>query len=277
MKERFAHSPLVELVAELRWKDAAGPDAFPGMIPGFPAGMAFPGVTDAFDKQLPELARRMTSIGYGASERLIPAHFPAPREVPVVRYKYSRDVSEDDKDNHLPATLFQMGHGIFTANAVQPYKSWDEFKSVVADGVGVLLSTQHNVQSYSLVLRYIDSFDKYFTDDLTQLEFQRQVFGFRFDVPDCLKKHAGGNEIQFPTIQVSVPLEFGKLQMQMAEGEVQGKRTFVVENVVTVEGETPAELGAIMENFSKARDVIHEVFVSLTLPIKDKMKPVELN
>jgi uncharacterized protein (TIGR04255 family) len=272
MNERFDNPPLVELVAELRWKDLSVP---PGLPIGFPAGFPFPGNQLAFDQQLPQMTRAMTGLGFGQSERLMPAGFPVPAEAPIVRYRYSG--SPDGSSGQLPSTLFQIGQGIFTANAVKPYKSWDDFRPVVEQGVRILLETQQsNIEGYSLTLRYIDAFREDLIGDLSHLEFLKQVLGFGIEIPPVLMKHAHGGAIELPVAQLSIPLGFGSLQLQMTEGEIDGGHAYILENVVQIEGLVEPSAEAIMESFSKARDVIHDVFVNLSKPIRDKMLPMEV-
>ncbi|PMV81448.1 MULTISPECIES: TIGR04255 family protein [unclassified Pseudomonas] len=274
MKERFDNPPLVELVAELRWKDLSVPAGVP---PGFPAGFAFPPINDAFDKQLPVVTNAMTSIGYGASERLVPVGFPVPTEVPIVRYRYSGNDCAEPGREHLPSTLFQIGTGIFTANAVKPYKSWDDFSPIVEKGIKILLDSQTaSIEGYSLVLRYIDAFRNDLTGDTTHLQFLKDVFGFKIEAPDFLRNHSISGEVALPILQITVPLKFGKLQLQMAEGEIEGASGYILENVIVIDGLIGPSVEEIMANFSMARDVIHDVFVNLTKPLKEKMKPVEV-
>lgn len=272
MNERFDNPPLVELVAELRWRDLSLPAGLP---PGFPVGFPFPGSQVAFDQQLPEMTSAMTSIGYGQSERLMPAGFPAPTETPIVRYRYSGTIEKNRE--HLPSTLFQIGSGIFTANAVKPYKSWDDFRPIVEHGVRILLETQKSkVGGYSLVLRYIDAFRRDLTGDMNHMQFLRNVLGFGVDLPAVLLTHAEERQIEIPAMQITIPLGFGSLQLQMTQGEVEGDRAFILENVVIINGLIEPSVEAIMESFSKARDVIHDVFVKMSAPLKDKMAPVEV-
>ncbi|WP_193041086.1 TIGR04255 family protein, partial [Pseudomonas sp. K2] len=222
MNERFDNPPLVELVAELRWKNPASLMAMP---PGFPAGFSFPGSNDSFEKQLPTVNSAMSAIGYGASERLIPEGFPAPAEAPIVRYRYSARGAVDSGREHLPSTLFQIGTGIFTVNAVKPYKSWDDFAPVVEQGVRILLESQQTkVEGYSLILRYIDAFKKDLTGDASHLQFLTDVFGFKIEVPEILREVSNTGSVALPVMQITVPLAFGSLQLQMAEGEIEGNK-----------------------------------------------------
>ena len=272
MNERFHNPPLVELVAELRWNDPSMPLGFP---PGFPPGFPFPGNQIAFDQQLPEMTSAMTSLGFGQSERLLPPGFPAPPQSPIVRFRYSGP--SVPALEQLPSSLFQIGNGIFTANAVKPYKSWDDFRPVVEDGVRILLETQKtDVGGYGLTLRYINAFREDLTGGLSHIQFLKEVFGFKIDLPDVLLKYAEGQEIELPLAQLVIPLTFGSLQLQMTQGEVEGGRAYILENVVQFKESVGADLGTIMGSLSMARQVIHDVFISLSAPLRDKMMPAEV-
>jgi len=275
MRERFANPPLVELVAELRWTD---PSVQPFTLPaGFPADFPFPILDpEGFERQLSILHSAMASIGYGASERLVPAGFPLPGDAPIVRYRYSGADAEQSGREHLPSTLFQIGRNIFTANAVQPYKSWDEFRSIVERGIKVLLNS-HKEKSYkySLQLRYIDLFTPEFTDQKSHLQFISDVLGFNIGVPDALAKHARHPGIDVPALQVTIPLDFGSLRIQMAEGKMANKSGFIFESVLVIDQQADADVEQIMKSFSRGRDVIHEVFVSITSKISERMMPIE--
>jgi len=264
MKERFDNPPLVELVAELRWRDVSLP-------PGLPQGLPFPPFQEAFEKQLPAMSSALAGKGYGASERLIPVGFPVPPETPIIRYRYSGGEAESQRNS----IMFQLGAGLFTVNAVQPYKSWDEFSPVVADGVKVLLETQkNNIEGYSLLLRYFDAFEENLTGELSHIDFITRVFGFTFEAPGFLKKHSTTGVVAVPTLQTSIPLGFGNLQMQMVQGEIQGRPAYILENVVAIDGLASANVDEILGKFSEARNIIHDVFINLTASIRDKMKPV---
>lgn len=272
MNERFHNPPLVELVAELRWNDPSLPSGLP---PGFPPGFAFPGSQIAFDQQLPEMTSAMTSLGFGQSERLIPPNFPAPAQSPIVRFRYSGPAG--DGREQLPSSLFQIGNGLFTANAVKPYKSWDDFRPVVESGINILLQTQKmDVSGYALTLRYINAFREDLTDGMSHIQFLKNVLGFKIDLPQVLLNHAEGQEIELPLTQLIVPLSFGSLQLQMTQGEVEGSKAYILENVVQFKDPVAADVGAIMDSLSRARAVIHDVFLGLSAPLRDKMLPVEV-
>lgn len=271
MNERFENPPLVELVAELRWKDAHTPSEFP-------AGFPFPVNTEAFDKQLPMITKAMVLAGYGASERLVPSGFPLPSDAPIMRYRYSGNDGDELGREHLPSTVFQLGIGVFTANAVQPYKSWNDFKHVVEVGVKILLDARKGADGgYSLSLRYIDAFRSDLSGDLSHLQFLTDVFGFKIQMPECLTKHSVEGKVGLQTMQITIPLSFGNLHLQMAEGEMENASGYILENVVVIDDIVAGNVEDIMKSFSEARSVIHDVFLNLTAPIKEKMKPLEVS
>lgn len=267
MKERFATPPLVELVAELRWQETEMPAGFP-QFPGVP----FP-FSESFDKRMSILLPALASLGYGASERLFPPGFPLPLGAPACRFKFSGPIQEGQES--LASTLFQLGAGIFTANALQPYKSWDEFSPTVKGGVDAFLKSHpSSVSGYSLLLRYIDAFSKDLLDGRTNVEFLQQVLGIEVRVPEIISGYAAGGGINLPLMQIGVPLDFGFLQIQFADGVVDNTPVFLMETTVTITGEVSPDVNEIMGSFERARNVIHNIFVGITKPIHEQMKPI---
>lgn len=272
MTVRFENPPLVELVAELRWKDPSMPE-----IPaGFPADFPSPFLSEPFEKSIPVFNNAMASIGYGASERLFPVGFPVPSAAPIVRYRYSGSIADSGQD-HLPSTLFQVGHQIFTANAVKPYKSWDDFKPIVEGGIKCLLKWHDGrIPSYKLLLRYIDLFDEQYTQGRSHLDFITQVFGLEVNLPPAIMGHTNNGQANIPAIQITLPHEFGTLKLNMAEGEIENTRGYLFESIFSIDVEATASAEDIMEKLSQARDVIHDIFINLTKPIENIMAPAEV-
>ncbi|WP_047933491.1 TIGR04255 family protein [Pseudomonas putida] len=262
MIERFASSPLIELIAEVRWPVDTGsaPDT-----PFFQGPTSQPH-EEFFSRLLAELAQK----GYGASERMIPPGFPLMKQAPVVRYRKSG--AQASLQDHTASTLFQAGAGIFTVNAVQPYKSWEQFRPVVEGGLSALISANPPAgNGFDLVLRYVDAFKDPLTKGRPLREFLAEVMGIHVQVPEALQAISKDGSAIVPMLHVVVPLEFGSLQIQFAEGELQGERVFLMENVVTIsqrhEASVPAMLGALDE----ARAVVHKSFVDLTRSIHQEM------
>src|SRR5262245_7349847 len=116
----FKKAPVVELVAELRWAPS-GDDALP-------AG----NVTLAFGNQAEEFFQRfgnsVAKLNFTQTEKLIPAGLPPPWHHVAWRSRNPNDVNK----------LLQVGAGIFSANALQPYRRWREFEPTIELGVKAL-------------------------------------------------------------------------------------------------------------------------------------------
>ncbi|WP_426201893.1 TIGR04255 family protein [Pseudomonas sp. TWP3-1] len=268
MTQRFANPPLVELVAEIRWGEAASAKEGGGNIP-------FAILGDAFDKHASAVTSALSAIGYGNSERLIPHGFPVPSGVPIVRFTYA---GGDDKagSDQLSSTVLQLGSGLFTVNAVQPYKSWADFSPIVEKGITQLLSTQRGaVSGYTLTLRYVDAFKKELTGDLSHEEFLSEVLGIKISLPDAFGEHATSAKVAIPVIQIVVPLELGQLQMQLADGKIESEPVYLMEIVVHYERQVAPDVAAIMDAFSQGRKIVHDLFLKLTIPLHERMKPIE--
>jgi len=268
MTQRFANPPLVELVAEVRWGETASIKDGGGNIP-------FAILGDAFDKHANSVTSAMAAIGYGNSERLIPHGFPVPSGVPVVRFTYGGGDDTASSDQ-LSSTMFQLGSGLFTVNAVQPYKSWADFSPIVEKGLTQLLSTQVDaIPGYTLLLRYIDAFKKDLTGDLSHLEFMSEVLGIKVSLPDALNEYSTSGKVAIPVMQIVIPLELGDLQMQLADGKIESEPVYLMEIVVRYESKVAPDVAAIMDAFSMGRKIVHDLFLKLTKPLHEKMKPVK--
>jgi uncharacterized protein (TIGR04255 family) len=262
MKEKFASSPLVELIAEVRW-DTGNKEQIP----------VFPGETaDKHERFFTSLKENLEPQGYVSTERIVPLGFPLPVQNPVIRFKKNTATNSSGKEIEL-ASLYQAGVGIFTINGLQPYSSWDEFKIVVKAGVEGLISTGKEVLNggFKISLRYIDLFDKKYTGDMTHREFMSNVLGIDVTLPQILSKFCASGDSLIPRMQVVTPLDFGIYQIQFAEAEVGGSKGFLMESVVSINEEYAPDVDNIMTGFSKARDVIHEGFVDMTKSLHESM------
>ena len=114
--------------------------------------------------------------GYQQLERTLPEGFPSPGG--TVTYRYRR--SEGDQN-----TLYQLGHGVFTANGLEPYTSWEEFRPVIKRGLDALWRLQPLPVSSPvwLVLRYVDVFKRHHLGEMTSPDFFRLIVGVNYDRP----------------------------------------------------------------------------------------------
>ena len=116
----FSNPPLVELVAELRWTPAGV---------GAPAPAAgvkliqFPLASEHAEQTFTNFSNQVAAQGFGNSERLVPVGFPY---LPfMVVYRFRKPPAQGEN------FLYQIGWGVFSANALPPYRDWDSFRPIV--------------------------------------------------------------------------------------------------------------------------------------------------
>jgi len=266
MEEKFSSSPLVEIIAEVRWN--TGQKIKTPVFHGEDS--------EKYEFFFNTLKDNLHDKGYLATERLVPLGYPMLVQNPIIRFKKSSSHggAGDAKEQ---ASLYQVGVGIFTINSVQPYSSWDEFKEVVSSGIECLINSKPTKDSggYNLSLKYLDLFDDKYKGGMTNREFMSEVLGFKFDVPDVLSEFSDPGNIIIPRSQVVIPLDFGVYQMTLAEAEVNNIKGLLLENNVQINADFDDDLEQIMDGFIKARDVIHKTFIEITKPIHEYMNPIK--
>lgn len=266
MNEKFANSPLVELVAEVRWREATGTDRV---------------VTSEGDVSLQEqffstLTKELNEKDYINSERLIPQGFPLMEGAPVLRFKKSpANGTAEEKAREL-STIIQVGVGMFTINAVQPYSCWDDFKAVILLGLNALLSTRvDSLQSrYTVSVRYINAFGESFTEGLSLREFLENKLHIGISLPSAFDDEYSAGLSQIPGIRIESPLSFGRHLTNFGQGKIKNKAAYLMENVVNLSNEIEPDADKILSQMSLARDVIHKRFFEMTKTLHSVMQLV---
>jgi uncharacterized protein (TIGR04255 family) len=271
MNTSRANAPLVELIAELRWEPInSGGVSVP--TPG--SGLTFisgPQST-APDEFFMRFGAGIHQSGYTETERLVPPGFPFLQGQPVYRFKESREGSL--------RSLYQIGLGLFTANAVPPYETWTEFRPVVQTGVEALLAARaegERDKPITLVnLRYIDAFEASHTEGRNIGQFLGEVLGLSVAVPDALSQHLRPDSIPKPSVQLQIPMNDGKLMtLSVAEGTANGRPAILMDTLVATTLPLPANIESIMEAFNAAHDAINSTFSKLIQPISHLMPRVQ--
>lgn len=261
------NAPLVELVAELRWEPfIQGGMAIPTPGPG-QTFMVGPQAT-APDEFFMRFGAEIHRSGYTETERLVPPGFPFMQGQPIYRFKEKRDGS--------PQSLFQVGLGLFSANAVPPYETWTEFRPVVRAGVEAMLaarSTEERDRPITLVnLRYIDAFEAGLTEGRDIGRFLGEVLGISITVPRALTQHLRSDSIPKQSIQLQIPMNDGKLMtLAVAEGSANGRTAILMDTIVATTLPLPPSIDSIMQAFEAAHDAIDSSFSELIKPINHLM------
>lgn len=261
----FKNPPLVELVAELRW----------GLPASSVQGLGNSAISlstlssNKSEEFFMRFGSKVAAVGFSRFERIVPAGFPLMLYQPVYRYRY---VSEDQG-----VKLYQLGPGIFSANITPPYQSWEHFKPVVAQGIEMLLESLTDEQKgepfVAASLRYIDGF----RDDLTQgrsiRDFMADVLDIKVSLPEAIMRHALDSSRIEPLLQLTVPVSSGILNLTLAQGVLNNERAIIMDTAVSATQELKPTKEDIMSVFDNAHDLIHELFVGLTKPLQELMKP----
>jgi len=268
MSQTFEKAPLVEIIVEVRWADAAG-------IPQVDGGLLqFPVNNNSADEFYMRFGGAAYSNGFRQTERLVPAGFPVMPGQAIYRYRPPSDFP----DELARSALWQIGSGVFTANATPPYKSWLEFSPWVAKGIQAVLDTRNdsekNSDFASVSLRYIDAFTSDFLDGSTYAEFLQDRLGFKVQLPAAIEKMAADGATAEHIIQFRLPLQNGmSLTVLAAKGSSNGVDALILNTTVSTTEKTAANVEAVMEKLSAARNMIHNSFVEMTSSLHGIMKP----
>lgn len=264
MSKTFEKAPLVEIVAEMRWN--------PQLIGRQDASSVMLAMNSSeFDEFFMRFGGEVYQQGFQLAERLIPPGFPMVLSQPVYRFRQSTGVSTP--------VLYQVGVGLFSANAIPPYKSWDTFSPMVEVGVDALLKTRTETERdtpfSSVSLRYINAFGPPLTERRDVGAFLSDVLNIHVSLPAGLTKHIQTGKRPKPSLKFFLPLE-EQLTMiiSVGEGTVNNESAIVMDTTVATIVDVPADKAAIMRAFNLAQDVIHSVFFDLTKPIEKLMQPI---
>lgn len=269
MSKTFEKAPLVETIAELRWTPQA-------VDPQIAVGQGTPSVplmalnSNTFDEFFMRFGGEIYQHGFQRAERLIPPGFPMMLFQPVYRYQKA--------DEANASALYQLGAGLFSANAIPPYKSWEAFSPTVEAGVEALLKTRPQAEKdtpfSSVSLRYIDAFGPHLTEGRDVGAFIMEVFGVKLELPAAITKHGLAGTAPKPFLQISLPLENQlTMNVNLGEGIINNEQAIIMDTTIATTVDVPANKRAIVDALTCARNVMHEMFVELTKPIASLMQP----
>lgn len=257
----FKIAPVVELIAELRWLPADMPPPVEGHL------------TFAVGNDGAEFGMRFSNevfrAGYSQAERVVPANFPVPLHQVVWRFRKPGDAG----------SLLQVGAGVFSANALRPYRRWKDFRPTVQLGIAGMLAARpaadKAVPISALSLRYMNAFSDTLLKGHSPQDFLRDVLGLKTELPAGIASRA---DPALPTSSNSsflVPLAGTKKTMSVnfGDGMVDGKPAAIYDVTVGETTPIPADEASIMAALDGSRNVIHACFLAMTKPLVDVMQP----
>ena len=258
-------APLIELIADLQWDIPH----LPGHADGTGAPIMIPqSIVDPSHAEnlFTRFIGSIYQYGFRSAERLMPQGIVAPGQM-VYRFRQG--------DTDAPPVRMQIGANQFSANALPPYKIWDEFRPWIESGVRALLEAQaDNPVSLRASVRYIDAFGPDLTDGLSSTEFFDQKLGLSVGMPDALSKRLGDRKPK-SLIKMVLPLEGRTMVVRTGDGFANGRQAAILDTQVSVTQPVEPDLDTIMGAFDSAQQVIHHTFFELVVSIMDKLKPIE--
>ncbi len=269
---KFKNAPLIELVAEFRWIPSGGAVAAAavqnaGQLSTVP--LADPTRNEAFFSRF---TSAIGKYGYVKTERLLPAGWPYPGHIPVVRFRRPGATDRDEP------TLYQIGAGIFSAHALPPYDNWQQFKPVIRQGLDVLLNSrpedEREAKFGTITLRYIDRFTGNLIGNVPPREFIERVLNIRLQLPAVLTNETPDEAAINPSILLKVPLKSGLLMnLGINSANDPAGSGILMDTSVVTQISTNCISESAMGVLEIAHDSIRRVFIGLTLPIAAEMEP----
>lgn len=264
MVDSFPNAPLLELVVEVRW-----PSPLIGRQPPTPSLRPPILVGDAFERFLEQFASAMAKHGFVRTERLVPNGMPVVPYLPVLRLR-------SDPDSPIPV-LYQVGLGMFSANAVRPYKSWGHFRQFVVQGIEALIAARDGAEATipftPVVMRYIDGFREDYLQNRSPGQFLEEVLGFRIQVPHAVATKLRTEPPWRPVLQLAAKSHNG-LDVEIAAGEglIEGIPSAIVDTMSSVTEPVPPDVHEVMSALDTNWRLIHEMFLEWSQPVRDLME-----
>jgi uncharacterized protein (TIGR04255 family) len=264
MSVTYTNAPLVELIVELRW------GATSVVAPGSPQMLVL-STTQTKDEEIFTLVGAgMSAAGYGRNERLIPQGFLVPPAQPAYRFRPT-NIEEQ-------SPLFQLGQGIFTANALPPYNGWSDFSPVVRKGIEILFESHKRAAAVPLsiqvaVVRYINAFRDGLTNGRPAREFMRDVMGVNVVLPKVVLSKASEPDAIQQNLQVAFSTDAGRLEMSFGEGRHGNERAVMLTTAAIIQRDLGSDVESIMSVLTDERQMLHELFRGLTEPLHSAMEP----
>lgn len=268
MDETFRNAQLLEIVAELRWQPSYPPFAQMVQQPG---GQPVPNLllgSTQIDNFLHRFGGEVYKRGFQRMERIFPSGIPVLQGQPIARYRSDAT----DRTN----VIYQVGAGLFSANAIPPYRSWKHFAPAVQSGVDALLQTreenERDLPLNPVSLRYIDGFKPDITGGRDVGDFLSEVLKIQLTLPEAISRHMAPGKSPKPFVILTIPVAGGVLRMSAGEAAVSGSTTILLDTTLSTDAPVNPETSVVMGTFAWAHSILHDIFMELTAPIQHLMQ-----
>jgi len=257
----LSKAPLVELVTEIRWQDPELLEANPGTIE----------LSRTWSNRLDELhlafGARVRAAGFTKTRRAYPNEMPIIGRRIVHRYRNPKD-----------STLYQIGPGMFAANASPPYTSWTHFRPTVEQGVELFLEALKEVYEppylgHSVCVRYIDAFSEEHTGGRNLMKFFREDLKFGLQLPFCFDNLVSKEEDAKPRLDIRTEIDDKRtFNFVVGSGSINGADSTVMESYVTTEIQDELEQKALMNELDNGQDLASKFFMDLIKDVEERFR-----
>lgn len=240
----MTNAPIVEVIAELRWGDGN---------PQQPAPFAF-----ANEAEYIGFGIEIGKLGYNQLERTLPQGIPG-QPGGTVGYRYRRSEGELN-------TLYQLGAGVFTANGIAPYTSWENFREVLHKGILALnqISPLADKAEVWCVVKYLDFFNETHLAGITSREFFSEVVGLDYKELDVAKASASSGASSSMRFFYSTRDDAGReIALDVGEGGLHEKVGIVMNTTITSPPIVAKSADDVMQSFDDLQRVAHDAFFEM--------------
>jgi len=239
------NAPLIEIVAEIRWGEG---------ISTKPPALVIGGDETLYVR----LGIGLGKGGYERLERVQPEGIPSLPGAVVYRYR---------RADELQNTLYQAGLGVFTANGLPPYNSWEEFSPVVAEGIRALWEARAFEPSQTpieLILRYVDAFTSSHLGEMSQANFIDEVVGVKYQEVPSIKGMAEGaklESVRFNAVHSAATGE--RLVIEVGQGSKDGEEVLVLNTAAFSSEFVATSVDEVSTRFNELQDLLHKIFFEM--------------
>ncbi len=260
MSESIENAPLLELIAELRWATHAQ-----AVAPHTPKIIQS---TSDVEQLFMKFGAIVHQLGYSEPTRIVPPQFPMLEGQPVLRFNMNQEGETK--------SLFQIGPGLFSANAVPPYRHWSDFAPVVKSGVEALLKARPPADASQPItainLRYLDAFGPLHMQEKDPTAFIVDTLGIKVSLPEALTQHLQEGKPWNSFLQFQIPVEDGvTMGFAIGQGIANDKPAMLMDTSVSATGAFAPNSDEIMARFNRAHLLISKSFKDLMQPIAHLM------
>lgn len=249
---KFKNAPVAEVIAAIQWQ---------------PSSQSFHQADETLNELLLNFTDKAAEIDFCQSERLIPPQVPVMPFKPIFKYNKIKEKTY----------FYQLGDGIFSAHAIPPYESWEEFKPIIKNGIELLIGLMPEktkgrpVTFESAFLRYIDIFKKEIFGDIKFNEFTSRIL--KIEPPKYLKDKSLINPPSIQDIMISTLLENNMKLLTIAKEfmDINSKeQVIILDNTITASNKIDTSAD-IINAMDEAHKIISDIFIEITKPIHKNM------